>query len=192
MAGKTLAENLESVPDLQEGQQVIMSVDKPIKETGHLQVPSSCIDKPTELALLPVPWYDESHYRALCLFMSCRLACRDMKIWVPLQILYGNLAPEGCVAKITGKEGLVFEGPAKVYDSEEDMLAALSEDPAALKVCQLIPLGLELPRHSLKIASKSIDVLVLSMPRVQWHGARSPFLSLLSHSHAVLGGMIAC
>lgn len=51
-----------------------------------------------------------------------------------LQILYGNLAPEGCVAKITGKEGLVFEGPAKVYDSEEDMLAALSENPAALKV----------------------------------------------------------
>lgn len=52
-----------------------------------------------------------------------------------LQILYGNLAPEGCVAKITGKEGLVFEGPAKVYDSEEDMLAALSEDTSALKVC---------------------------------------------------------
>ncbi len=39
MAGKTLAENLESVPDLQEGQQVIMPIDKPIKETGHLQVP---------------------------------------------------------------------------------------------------------------------------------------------------------
>lgn len=38
------------------------------------------------------------------------------------------------MAKITGKEGLVFEGPAKVYDSEEDMLAALSEDPSALKV----------------------------------------------------------
>lgn len=52
-----------------------------------------------------------------------------------MQILYGNLAPEGCVAKITGKEGLVFEGPAKVYDSEEEMLAALSEDPTALKVC---------------------------------------------------------
>ena len=52
-----------------------------------------------------------------------------------MQILYGNLAPEGCVAKITGKEGLVFEGPAKVYDSEEDMLAALSEDTSSLKVC---------------------------------------------------------
>ena len=38
------------------------------------------------------------------------------------------------MAKITGKEGLVFEGPAKVYDSEEDMLAALSEDTSALKV----------------------------------------------------------
>lgn len=36
-----------------------------------------------------------------------------------LQILYGNIAPEGCVAKITGKEGERFEGTAKVYDSEE-------------------------------------------------------------------------
>jgi dihydroxy-acid dehydratase len=42
-----------------------------------------------------------------------------------IQILRGNLAPDGAVAKITGKEGLRFSGPAKVYDSEEDMLAAL-------------------------------------------------------------------
>jgi dihydroxy-acid dehydratase len=42
-----------------------------------------------------------------------------------IQILKGNLAPEGAVAKITGKEGERFSGPAKVYDSEEDMLAAL-------------------------------------------------------------------
>lgn len=42
-----------------------------------------------------------------------------------LQMLKGNLAPEGSVAKITGKEGLKFSGPAKVYDSEEDMLHAL-------------------------------------------------------------------
>jgi dihydroxy-acid dehydratase len=42
-----------------------------------------------------------------------------------IQILKGNLAPEGSVAKITGKEGLVFSGPARVYDSEEDMLHAL-------------------------------------------------------------------
>ncbi|MDR3699568.1 MAG: dihydroxy-acid dehydratase [Candidatus Sulfopaludibacter sp.] len=42
-----------------------------------------------------------------------------------LQILRGNLAPEGAVAKITGKEGLIFTGPARVYDSEELMLAAL-------------------------------------------------------------------
>lgn len=50
-----------------------------------------------------------------------------------LTILYGNLAPEGCVGKITGKEGLSFEGPARVFDSEEAMLAALSADPASLK-----------------------------------------------------------
>ena len=44
-----------------------------------------------------------------------------------LQILRGNFAPEGSVAKITGKEGLVFEGVANVFDSEEDMVAALEE-----------------------------------------------------------------
>jgi dihydroxy-acid dehydratase len=42
-----------------------------------------------------------------------------------IQILKGNLAPEGSVAKITGKEGVRFSGTAKVYDSEEDMLHAL-------------------------------------------------------------------
>lgn len=42
-----------------------------------------------------------------------------------IQILKGNLAPDGAVAKITGKEGLRFEGPANVFDSEEDMLHAL-------------------------------------------------------------------
>lgn len=44
-----------------------------------------------------------------------------------IQILKGNLAPEGSVAKITGKEGLVFTGTANVFDSEEDMLAALEQ-----------------------------------------------------------------
>lgn len=42
-----------------------------------------------------------------------------------IRILRGNLAPEGAVAKITGKEGLQFSGPARVFDSEELMLAAL-------------------------------------------------------------------
>jgi len=42
-----------------------------------------------------------------------------------LCVLRGNLAPTGSVAKITGKEGSQFSGPAKVFDSEEDMLAAL-------------------------------------------------------------------
>ncbi len=45
-----------------------------------------------------------------------------------LQILYGNLASEGAVAKITGKEGLRFSGPAKVYDSEEETLHAIEND----------------------------------------------------------------
>lgn len=45
-----------------------------------------------------------------------------------LQILRGNLAPDGSVAKITGKEGLIFKGTARVYDSEEDMLAGLENN----------------------------------------------------------------
>lgn len=79
VTGKTLAQNLESVPVLKEGQTIIQPVEKPIKETGHIQ------------------------------------------------ILRGNLAPEGAVAKITGKEGLRFSGPAKCFDSEELMLKALEE-----------------------------------------------------------------
>ena len=42
-----------------------------------------------------------------------------------LQIMWGNLAPDGAVAKITGKEGTRFSGTANVFDSEEQMLAAL-------------------------------------------------------------------
>ena len=44
-----------------------------------------------------------------------------------IQILKGNLAEDGCVAKITGKEGLKFTGPAKVFDSEFECLKAISD-----------------------------------------------------------------
>ena len=44
-----------------------------------------------------------------------------------IQILRGNLAPDGAVAKITGKEGEAFRGRANVFDAEEEMLAALEE-----------------------------------------------------------------
>jgi dihydroxy-acid dehydratase len=71
VTGKTIAENLENVADLQPGQNIVHSIDKPIKETGHIRV------------------------------------------------LYGNLASEGAVAKITGKEGLFFTGPAIVFDGED-------------------------------------------------------------------------
>lgn len=70
VTGKTIAENLAEVDDLKEGQDVIHSLDNPIKASGHLQ------------------------------------------------ILYGNLAEKGSVAKITGKEGLKFSGTARVFDSE--------------------------------------------------------------------------
>ena len=45
-----------------------------------------------------------------------------------LRILRGNLSPEGSVAKITGKEGLTFQGKAKTYACEEDALQAILND----------------------------------------------------------------
>jgi dihydroxy-acid dehydratase len=80
VTGKSVAENLQDLPGLQQGQDVFHDLSDPIKETGHIQ------------------------------------------------ILKGNLAPGGSVAKITGKEGLQFTGPARVFDSEEEMLKALEED----------------------------------------------------------------
>jgi dihydroxy-acid dehydratase len=55
-----------------------------------------------------------------------------IKLTGHIQILFGNLAPEGAVAKITGKEGLVFSGPARCFDSEEQMLEALEQK----KICK--------------------------------------------------------
>jgi len=78
VTGKTVAENLKDIKPIPADNPIVMPLEKPIKETGHLQ------------------------------------------------ILYGNVAPEGSVAKITGKEGLVFTGTAKVYDSEELMMAGLN------------------------------------------------------------------
>ncbi|NNG12395.1 MAG: dihydroxy-acid dehydratase, partial [Halobacteria archaeon] len=80
VTGKTVAENLQDLPGLAEGQDVFHTLDDPIKKTGHIQ------------------------------------------------ILKGNLAPGGSVAKITGKEGLRFKGPARAFDSEEDMLQALEQN----------------------------------------------------------------
>ena len=45
-----------------------------------------------------------------------------------IRIMRGNFCPGGAVAKITGKEGLIFTGPARVFDSEEDMLRGLEEN----------------------------------------------------------------
>lgn len=50
-----------------------------------------------------------------------------------IAILEGNLAPEGAVGKITGKEGTRFEGPARCFDAEEDMMDAVASDPQSLK-----------------------------------------------------------
>jgi dihydroxy-acid dehydratase len=77
VTGKTVAENVEELPGLASGQQIVRTVAHPLKATGHIQ------------------------------------------------ILKGNLAPDGAVAKITGKEGLRFSGPARVFNSEEEMLVAL-------------------------------------------------------------------
>jgi dihydroxy-acid dehydratase len=61
-----------------------------------------------------------------------------------IQILRGSLSPEGSVAKITGKEGLSFSGPAAVFDCEEDMLAAL--EAGRIQRGQVIVIRYEGPR----------------------------------------------
>jgi len=79
VTGKTIAENLENVPDLDfETQDIIQPLERPLKATGHLQ------------------------------------------------ILYGNLAEKGSVAKISGKEGEKFTGPARVFDGEKNLIAGIS------------------------------------------------------------------
>jgi dihydroxy-acid dehydratase len=77
VTGKTLAENLRDSKDYPPDQQIIRSLDQPIKRDSHLV------------------------------------------------ILRGNLAPDGAVAKITGKEGERFTGKARVFDREEDALSAI-------------------------------------------------------------------
>lgn len=71
---------------------------------------------------------------------------RPIKQTGHIQIMYGNLAPDGCVGKITGKEGLEFEGPARVFDSEETMLRAVEAGPQKFKVSLSQP---ELPYYIL-------------------------------------------
>jgi dihydroxy-acid dehydratase len=75
VTGKTIAENLADIPELDfDTQKVIWPVEAPVKATGHLQ------------------------------------------------ILYGNIAEGGSVAKISGKEGTHFEGPARVFDGEFELI----------------------------------------------------------------------
>lgn len=79
VTGKTIAENLAAVPDLNfEAQKIIYPIENPVKVTGHLQ------------------------------------------------ILYGNLAEKGSVAKISGKEGEVFIGPARVFDGEHALIEGIN------------------------------------------------------------------
>ena len=80
VTGKTVAENLADIPELNfETQSIVRPITNPIKPTGHIQ------------------------------------------------ILRGNLAPSGSVAKITGKEGLRFEGVAKVCEHEGEVIDALQK-----------------------------------------------------------------
>lgn len=79
VTGKSMEENVKSWPSLPQGQEVIRSLDNPVKATGHIQ------------------------------------------------ILRGNIAPGGAVAKITGKQGLEFTGKAKVFDKESELCLALDK-----------------------------------------------------------------
>ncbi|PIA15797.1 dihydroxy-acid dehydratase [Coemansia reversa NRRL 1564] len=56
---------------------------------------------------------------------------KPIKLTGHLQTLYGNVAPEGSVAKITGKEGLQFAGTAKIFNSEDEMVRALERGEIA-------------------------------------------------------------
>lgn len=79
VTGKTVAENLVNIPDLDfDKQKIIYPLEQPLKKTGHLQ------------------------------------------------ILYGNLAEKGSVAKISGKEGERFEGPARVFDGEAHLIEGIN------------------------------------------------------------------
>jgi dihydroxy-acid dehydratase len=79
VTGKTIAENLAEVPEMEfKNQKIIFPAENPIKATGHLQ------------------------------------------------ILYGNLAEGGSVAKISGKEGERFEGPARVFDGEFELIHGIT------------------------------------------------------------------
>ena len=77
VTGKTVGENLEEVPGLDNGQKIIHTLENPIKKKGHIQ------------------------------------------------ILYGNLAEQGAVAKITGKEGELFSGPARVFENEFEAIEGI-------------------------------------------------------------------
>ncbi len=79
VTGKTIEENLKSVKNSIDTK-IIKSFEKPIKNSGHIQV------------------------------------------------LYGNIAPEGAVAKITGKEGEIFEGHAKVYENEFEAIKGIENE----------------------------------------------------------------
>ena len=79
VTGKTITENLATLPDLKDGQDLLHTVSNPIKPSSHIR------------------------------------------------ILFGNLATEGAVAKITGKEGERFEGPAKCYDTEQQAIDAIQK-----------------------------------------------------------------
>lgn len=96
VTGKTLRENLETVNDLPEGQDVIHPLEKPLKSSGHLRV------------------------------------------------LYGNLAPEGSVAKITGKEGESFTGTAIVFENEFECIAGIRD--GKVKAGQVVVIRNEGPK----------------------------------------------
>ena len=70
-----------------------------------------------------------------------------IKPTVHLQVMYGNLAPEGSVGKITGKEGLRFQGTARCFDSEEAMLEELGRDPSSFKVGHVVQTWAGPKRH---------------------------------------------
>ena len=69
---------------------------------------------------------------------------KPLKTTGHIQILYGNLAEDGAVAKITGKEGNTFRGPAKVFDGEEDVIKGIAA--GEVKAGQVVVIRYEGPQ----------------------------------------------
>ena len=80
-----------------------------------------------------------------------------------IRIMRGNFCPDGAVAKITGKEGLIFKGPARCYDSEEDMTRARAEAQRSAPTSKNQPAKTTHPYKGLSASARPIPRMEMVM-----------------------------